>query len=101
MIPEMLEDNNIQPRQSYFSSPIMMITKMDGSWNMCPIYRLLNKMTIKDNLPIPVIHELLDELHIVILFSKLYLHLRYHKIIMRQEDIPKTSFKTHLGYYEF
>jgi hypothetical protein len=58
MIQEMLEGDIIQCNQSYFSSATMMATKKDGSWHMCLDYRQLNKMTIKDKFPIPVIDEL-------------------------------------------
>jgi hypothetical protein len=53
----------IQPSQSYFSSPMVMVTKKDISWCRCPDYKQLEKMTIKDMFPIPIICELLDELH--------------------------------------
>jgi hypothetical protein len=92
MVEEMLEGDIIRPSQGSYSASMVMVSKKYGSWCMCPYYRELNKITIKYKFPIPIIDELLDELHGAIYFIKLDLRSRDHQITMKEEDIPKTTF---------
>nr|GFB56359.1 putative reverse transcriptase domain-containing protein [Tanacetum cinerariifolium] len=81
------------------SSPICQ--KKDGSFRMCIDYRELNKLTVKNRYSPPRIDDLFDQLQGSSVYSKIDLRSGYHQLRVREEDIPKTAFRTRYGHYEF
>ncbi|GKC66201.1 putative reverse transcriptase domain-containing protein [Tanacetum coccineum] len=68
---------------------------------MCIDYRELNKLTVKNGYPLPRIDDLFDQLQGLSVYSKIDMRLGYHQLRVREEDIPKTAFRTRYGHYEF
>ncbi|GJX95436.1 putative reverse transcriptase domain-containing protein [Tanacetum coccineum] len=68
---------------------------------MCIDYRELNKLTVKNRYPLPRIGDLFDQLQGSSTYSKIDLRSGYHQLRVRDEDIPKTYFRTRYGHYEF
>nr|GFA34811.1 retrotransposon protein, putative, Ty3-gypsy subclass [Tanacetum cinerariifolium] len=68
---------------------------------MCIDYQELNKLTIKNHYLLPRIDDLFDQLQCLSVDSKIDLRSGYHQLRVRDEDIPKTAFRTRYGHYEF
>ena len=101
-VRQMLETGVIRPSCSPWASPVVMVRKKDGGLRFCVDFRQLNAATIKDAHPLPRIDDLLDALHGACWFTTLDLKDGYWQVPIREEDKPKTAFRTSNGLlYEF
>eukprot|EP00253_Pinus_taeda_P027462 PITA_27462 len=100
-IQELLALGHIRPSTSPFASSVVLVKKKDDTLRMCIDYRALNKKTVKNRYPIPRIDELMGELRGTRFFSKIDLRSGYHQIRVREQDIPKTTFRCHYRHFEF
>ncbi|GJX87161.1 putative reverse transcriptase domain-containing protein [Tanacetum coccineum] len=102
-LKELQEKGFIRPSHSPWGTPVLFVKKKDGAMRMCIDYRELNKLTIKNRYPLPRIDDLFDQLQgACCFFSKdKDLHSGYHQLGVREEDIPKTAFRTRYGHFEF
>ncbi|UYV72292.1 K02A2.6-like [Cordylochernes scorpioides] len=100
-VDKMIKMGIVQPSESPWSSPVVLVKKKDGSWRFCVDYRKLNKVTKKDVYPLPRNDDVLDSLTGAKLFSSMDLRTGYWQIEIDEEDREKTAFITPDGLYEF
>jgi hypothetical protein len=62
---------------------------------------IMNEVTIKNKYPLPRIEDLFDQMKGASAFSKIDLRSGYHQLKIRESDIPKTTFRTRYGLYEY
>ena len=89
---ELLDKGFIRPSSSPWGTPVLFVKKKDGSLRLCIDYRQLNKVTIKNKYPLPMIDDLFDQLQGARCFSKIDLRSGYHHLRIRSEDVLKTAF---------
>ncbi|XP_049932536.1 uncharacterized protein LOC126409875 [Nymphaea colorata] len=100
-IQDLASKGFIRPSVSPWGAPVLFVKKKDGSMRLCIDYRMLNQVTIKNKYPLPRIEDLFDQLKEAKVFSKIDLRSGYHQLRIKEEDIPKTAFRTRYGHYEF
>ncbi|KAG0439465.1 Retrovirus-related Pol polyprotein from transposon [Dictyocoela muelleri] len=91
----------ITDSQSRYVSPVVLVKKRDGDVRFCIDYRLLNKITIKKEYPMPMIEESINELKNSSVYSTLDLKSGYHQLKIKNEDRHKTAFLTKRGIFEW
>jgi len=100
-IEDLLEKKFIRLSASPWRAPILLVKKKDGSSRLCVDYRQLNKLTIKNKYPLPRIDDLLYQVRGVAVFSEIDLRSGYHQILVKLEDVQKTTFRSRYGHYEY
>ena len=100
-LDHMLEQEIIQPSQSPWASPIVLVKKKNGKMRFCVDYRKLNKITKRDAYPLPRIDEILDSLGKAKWFTSLDLASGYWQVEMNSDDKEKTAFTTKQEIFEF
>ena len=91
----------IRPSASPWGSLVIFGDKRDGTTRLCVYYCKLNDVTIKNKYPLPKIEDLFDQLSGARVFSKIDLRTGYHQLKVRETDIPKTTFITRYGLFEY
>src|SRR3954447_21741542 len=100
-IDRMLKNKLIQPSESPWASPVVLVRKKNRKLRFCVDYRKLNSVTRRDCYPLPRIDELLDMFGHAKYFTTLDLASGYWQVAMAPEDQQKTAFITSQGLYEF
>ncbi|GJU11886.1 putative reverse transcriptase domain-containing protein [Tanacetum coccineum] len=100
-LQELSDKGFIRPSSSPWGAPVLFVKKKDGSFRMCIDYRELNKLTVKNRYPLPRNEDLFDQLQGSNIYSKIDLRSGYHQLRVQEQDIPKTTFRTRYGHYEF
>ena len=97
---ELLDKGFIRPSTSPWGAPVLFAKKKDKTLRLCNDYLQLNRVTIKNQYPLPRIDDLFDQLRGSRVYSKIDLRIGYHQLRVKEIDIPKTAFRTRYGHFE-
>jgi hypothetical protein len=97
----LLDKGYIRPSISPWGCSALFVEKKDKELRLCVDYRPLNAVTIKNKYPLLLIDILFDQLAGAQVFSKIDLRSGYHQIKTHAKDIPKTTFTTRYGLFEY
>ncbi|XP_074283159.1 uncharacterized protein LOC141607704 [Silene latifolia] len=100
-LEELLDKGYVRPSVSPWGAPVLFVKKKYGRMRLCIDYREMNNVTIQNRYPLPRIDDLFDQLSRSGIFSKIDLRSGYHQLRIKDEDIPKTAFRTRYRHYEF
>ena len=100
-LKKLLDLGLIRPSVSPWGALVIFLKKKDGSLRLCIYYRDLNHATMKNRYPMPWIDDLFDQMKGATIFSKIDLRSGYHQLRIKEGNIPKTTFQTRFGHYEF
>lgn len=98
---DLLNNGIIRNSRSAYASPALLVNKASGAKRLCVDYRQLNKITIKEKYPMPMIEDLIDRLQGCKFYTSLDLKSGYHQIPIKDEDVHKTAFITNDGHFEY
>jgi len=99
-VEDQLRKGYIRPLKSPQTSPVFFIGKKDGSKRMVMDYRNLNDQTIKNNYPLPLITELIDNMGSKKVFTKMDLRWGFNNVRIKERDEWKGAFTTHISSFE-
>jgi hypothetical protein len=100
-VNEMLKSGVVQPSNSPWSSPVVLVKKKSGEYTFCIDYRRLNAVSKRDVYPLPRIDDVFDRLAGAKYFSTLDLANGYWQVPVAEKDRQKTAFVTPDGLFEF